>query len=176
MIPLPDKKPREPIGIIEGIEDFLRRVELTEEDFRGRIGGTKGAHRKITERTLIKWRETRGFGLAKMPFAPRGGTYGIDVVGRDYERGKILMSVEVDTWHRPYGSWMKLLDIRSDNKIWIYVTNHPEQKAKANFEESIGEIKGLISAREEDKSTLGNFVAFLKTPATFKKEIINLMP
>jgi len=122
------------------MEELLKGLELREDDFRGRIGGTNRAHRKITEEALIKWRETHGFGLAKIPFAPRGGTYGIDVIGRDSERGKILMSVEVDTGHLPYSSWMKLLGIRSNNKIWIYATYHPEQKAKANFDVSVGEI------------------------------------
>jgi len=159
---------------IKAIENFLTELKLTVEDFRGRVGATRGAHRKVTEGILENWRRTEGFGLAKIPFAPRGGTYGIDVIGRDYERGKILMSVEVDTWHRPYGSWMKLLDIRSDNKFWIYVTSRPEQKARDNFKESIGEIRALIGARKDQKPTLGNFVAFLKTPSVLEKETINL--
>jgi len=169
------KKIMQKDAAIKGIESFLTEMKLTEEEFKARIRGTKGAHRKITEGILENWRRTEGFGLAKIPFAPRGGTYGIDVIGRDYERGKILMSVEVDTWHLPYASWMKLLDIRSDNKFWIYVTNYPEQKARGNFKESIGEINALISSRKEEKSTLGNFVAFLKTSSVLEKEIINLI-
>jgi hypothetical protein len=165
---------RQKTPIIDGIEDFLKKLELTAEDFRGKVGGITGAHRKVTEGILKRWRETDGFGIAKIAYTPRGRTYGIDVIGRDYERGKILMSVEVDTWHRPIGSWMKLLDIRSENKVWIYVTKQPKEKAEENFRESIEEIKALISARKEESHTMGNFVAFLKTPELFKREIINL--
>ena len=100
--------------------------------------------------------------MAKAAFTPKGGTYGIDVVGRDWERGKILLAIEVDTWFRPYGSWMKLSDIRSEDKVWIYLTN--DKKAQENFEDAIKEIRALLKARGEDKTTFGNFAVFLKTP------------
>lgn len=79
--------------------------------------------------------------------------------------------MEVDTWFKAYGSWIKLADICSVNKIWVYLTN--DKKAQENFEEAVSEINALLKARNEDKATFGNFVAFMKTPREFQmKEIV----
>lgn len=162
------KMPSENV-IIKGIENFLKELRITDEDFKTKVGGVRRAHWKITDGILKKWRETKGFGMAVVPFIPRGSTYGIDVLGKESDRGKILMSVEVDTGHLPYGSWLKLLDIRSENKIWIYLTSWEEGRAQQNFETAINEIEGLIDTRKEDKAVLGNFVVFLKTPNILRK-------
>jgi hypothetical protein len=158
--------------ILRNIKKLLEKLSIREKDFKEKVGTVKQAHKKVTDEILKAWRESNGFGKARAAFTPKGGTYGIDIVGRDWERGKILLAVEVDTWFRPYHSWMKLSDIRSENKIWIYLTN--DKKAQYNFNEAINEIKALLNSRGEDKTTFGNFVAFLKTPNDF--QVINIQP
>lgn len=153
-----------------GIKELIEKLEINEEDFKVKIGTVKKAHKKVVDAISTAWHETNGWGLAKVAFAPKGGTYGIDFVGREWEQGKISLAVEVDTWFRPYRSWMKLTDIRSINKIWVYLTN--DKRARENFEEAISEINALLKARGEDKATLGNFIAIMKTPREFQvKEI-----
>lgn len=158
--------------ILKGIKDALEKLKITDADFRGKVGTVKRAHKKVTDEILRIWRDTGGFDKAKAAFTPKGGTYGIDILGRDWERGRILLAVEVDTWFRAYGSWMKLADVRSENKVWIYLTN--DRKAKENFEEAITEINALLKARGEDKATFGNFVTFMKTPSDFQTKLISL--
>lgn len=152
--------------ILWKIKELLERLNLQEGDFKGKIGTVKRAHKKVTDEVLKAWRETNGFGKAKAAFTPKGGTYGIDIVGRDWERGKILLAMEVDTGFRPYSSWMKLLDIRSENKVWVYLTN--DKKADDNFVDAIGEINALLKSRGEDKAMMGDFIAFMKTPSYVK--------
>lgn len=159
-------------SVLTGIKELLEKLEINEEDFKGKSGAVKKAHKKVTDAILTAWRETNGWGTAKAAFTPKGGTYGIDVIGRDWERGRIVLAVEVDTWFRAYGSWMKLADIRAANKIWVYLTN--DKRAQENFEEAISEINALLKARSEDKATFGNFVAFMKTPHELQMKEISL--
>lgn len=89
----------------------------------------------------------------------------------------------IEEWSKKYdedpemGKYEKKLEREIVEAVkQVYITGHSEDKAKENFKESIEEIKALINARKEEESTLGNFVAFLKTPSILEKEIINLMP
>ena len=169
-----EKTPPEANKIINGVTKLLEKLKIKEGDFKEKLRGKYIAHERIIDELTEKWRATNGFGEAIIAYSPKGGTYGIDFLGREFERGRILLAVEVDSWFRTVGSWMKLSDIRSKNKIWIYITDWEEDKARQNFGEAINEIKALLRSRKEDKVDFGNFVAFMKTPDVFQPEVIFL--
>lgn len=146
--------------ITKGILEALEELEIKIEDFKVKIRGKYAAHEKIIDEIRTKWRETDGFGKAKAAFSPRGGTYGLDFLGRDFERGRILLAVEVDTWWMTIGSWQKLADIRAENKVWVYVPR--DEKAKQLFDDAIVEITDLLRSRGEKKQNFGNFCLFMK--------------
>ena len=145
---------------LERIINEIKTVVLEDEDFKKK-GVTKKsvllAHEKITD--MLE-------GL--MEYDPWSKRYGIDFINRkERAYGKIRLAVEVDSWWRPHGSWMKLADIRAENKLWIYITNSPE--ADRFFENSLKELDKFLKSRKESKETFGNFIAVMKTLKDFKE-------
>jgi len=148
--------------IINGVRSLLKELKIKPEDFKEKIRGKYAPHENIIEAFRNKWIETNGFGRARAPFTPRGGTYGIDFLGRDFERGRIVLAMEVDSWFTTIGSWQKLADIRAPYKIWIYLAR--DEKARQNFGEAIKEIKIFLKSRDEKIEDFGKFIAFMKGP------------
>jgi len=125
------------------IENILRNTKITEEDFR-RKGGASTVHSRILESIEEEWNQT------KQPVYEEKG-FQIDFVGRTFSRhGKIELAVEVDTWWRPTGNWVKLLDINAPDKVWVYVCKD-EEKAKRNLENALGQFRRLAKLRGEKK-------------------------
>ena len=148
--------------IIDGVRSLLKEIKIKPEDFKEKIRGKYAPHENIIEAFRNKWIETDGFGKARAPYTPPGGNYGLDFLGRDFERGRIVLAMEVDSWFRTIGSWQKLADIRAPYKIWIYLAR--DEKAKKNFGNSVDEIKTFLKSRDEKIEDFGNFIAFMKGP------------
>jgi len=143
--------------VVMGIKSLLEKLDIKDEDFRkGRV------HSIVVNAIEDEWERTNGFGEGRGKGVPKRLKLGIDVLKRTFTYGPIILAVEVDRGRRPYESWAKLMDVRSKYRIWIHVSNRVE--AKTDFEESLKELKRILSDREESKETMGNFVAFLKTP------------
>lgn len=139
------------------IQEILENIEISEEFFRRR--GSSDIHSKILEELENTWNESR----------PRleERAFQIDFVGRTFARhGKIELAVEVDTWFTPTGNWVKLLDINSSNKIWIYVCREKD-RANEFLERALKEFRKLADMRRETKEN--NVTIFMKT--VNKKEI-----
>jgi len=138
----------------EKIENILRSTEISDEDFRRR-GATSTIHARILEALEEEWNNCRQPVLEERAFQ-------IDFVGRTFARhGKVELAVEVDTWFKPTGNWVKLLDINATNKFWIYVCRETD-KADIHFEDAIKEFRKLATLRKEDKSN--NVTIFMKVP------------
>jgi hypothetical protein len=154
--------------VISGIRELLKELKIKPEDFHEKIRGKYAAHEKVIEFLRKRWLGTNGFGKARAPYAPPGGTYGIDFLGRDFERGRIIVATEVDSWFRTIGSWQKLADIRASYKIWIYLAR--DEKSQRNFGDAIDEIKTFLASRDEKKEDFGAFVVLMKGPKNIFKE------
>ena len=150
--------------VIDEIAELIEQLELSEGVFRSKIGGVTSAHSMIINEIGKWWMAYKGM------YLPKFTEYGIDFIGRENQYGKIILSVEVDRGSRAQRSWSKLADIRSENKIWIYFTNHPKERAEERFKRALEKIREFLEYREEDVSTLGRFATFLKTPQIFKFE------
>ena len=87
-------------NVISSVRNFLKRLKIDPKDFERKIRGKYAAHEKIIEALRNEWLKTEGFGLARASYTPPGGTYGIDFLGREFERGKIIIAVEIDSWSR----------------------------------------------------------------------------
>ena len=147
---------------------MLEELKIQPEDFQKKIRGKYAAHEKVIEALRRKWLEPSGFGTAIAPFTPRGRTYGIDFLGRNFERGRIIIAMEVDSWFTTMGSWQKLADVRAPYKIWIYLAR--DQKAQRNFRDAIEEIKLFLRSRNERGEEFGAFTVFMKGPKDIFKE------
>ncbi|MEM3693678.1 MAG: hypothetical protein QXI39_06635 [Candidatus Bathyarchaeia archaeon] len=157
--------------VLSGVRGLLKELEIETEDFHKKIRGKYAAHEKVIEALRKKWLETRGFGRAKAPYVPPGGTYGIDFLGRDFERGRIILAVEVDSWPKAIVSWQKLADIRAPYKIWIYLAR--DERAQLDFKFAIYEIINFLRSRDERRDEFGNLVVFMKGPKdVFREEVI----
>ena len=85
------------------------------------------------------------------------------------------MAIEVDTWFRPIGNWVKLLDINALEKIWIYLCGEKEEtRADENFENAVKEFRRLAKLRREDKTN--NVVIFMKAVSKPRIEKQYLFP
>jgi hypothetical protein len=148
---------------LEKIINKIKDIVLESEDFKKKGISKKSvslAHEKITD--MLE---------ELMEYDPWSKRYGIDFINREERAyGKIRLAVEVDSWWRPHGSWMKLADIRAENKLWIYITNSPE--ADRFFENGLKELSRFLKSRKESKETFGNFIAIMKTLKDFK--IVNV--
>jgi hypothetical protein len=98
--------------LISQLKELLERTELRDEDFKRIKGTTTPAHNKVVDAVCRWWIQTYGF-------TPKGETLGLDFLGRETAQGRILLTVEIDLWNRPYPSWRKLMDIRAVNKVWV---------------------------------------------------------
>jgi len=154
--------------VIDGVRSLLKELKINPEDFKEKIRGKYAPHENIIEAFRNRWIETNGFGKARAPFTPRGRTYGIDFLGRDFERGRVVLAMEVDSWFMTIGSWQKLADIRAPYKIWIYLAR--DEKLQRNFREVIKDIKTFLKSRDEKKEDFGRFMAFMKGPKDIFKE------
>ena len=159
--------------MISNVHDLLKELSLTSDDFTTKIKGMSAAHEKVINCLRDAWINSCGFGKAKVAYSPPGGTLGIDFLGRDFERGKILIAVEVDLGWMAVGSWQKLADIRALYKIWVYVARNGGQPW---FERGVQELKAFLKSRGETKEDFGNFVAFLKSPSILHMQEIFVYP
>jgi len=157
-----DMSKKEINDVIKGVRGLLKELEIKPGEFKEKIRGKYAPHENIIEAFRNVWIETEGFGMARAPFAPRGNTYGLDFLGRDFERGRVILAMEVDSWFATIGSWQKLADIRAPYKIWIYLAR--DEKARQNFGEAIKEIRTFIKSRDEKREDFGNFTVFMKGP------------
>lgn len=153
------------VDILADLVDFLKQLEVQKGDFAGKAKGAEGkkAHQKAVE----------GLGEKAKIFLEHPllgyGAHDIDVVLR--RRGwwdKVLFAAEVDTGHLPHGNWVKLVDIRADNKMWVYLTDHPQAQATELFQEGVKQIREMLKYRDEDKLSFGKFVLVLKSLQAFK--------
>ena len=158
--------------IRNSIEQLLQNLEISRDDFRSPQGrGGSIAHQKVVAQLLDAWQQTRGFGKAKHGFQLSSEALGIDFVGREWGAGGIVVAVEVDTGHLAHSSWTKLCDIRTEYRVWVYLTRD-ENVAEENFGESVGKIKLLLRERSERRAFFGELLAILKTPTKFEVETI----
>lgn len=158
--------------IKDGILNWLETLELKGEDFkspRGRQGLI--SHQRVVDGILDVWRQTKGFGRAWHTTVTHAEELGIDFIGKEWGGGKILLAVEVDTRHQATGSWRKLSDIRTENRVWVYLTK-AESEAERNFADAIELIKVFLRDRGETRDSYGELVAVLRTPSEFKVEVV----
>lgn len=136
----------------EKIEKILENVKIVESDFKRR-GASSEIHTRILESVMDEWNKCRNPVFEERAFQ-------MDFVGRTFSRhGKIELAIEVDTWWKPIGNWVKLLDINSANKIWIYICREKE-KALKQFEGSIKNFRKLAKLRGENDAN--NVTLFMK--------------
>lgn len=155
---------KEKINWEEKIETILKNIKISEKDFR-RKGATSTIHSRILEDIQDEWNKCKGPVLEEKAFQ-------IDFVGRNFARhGKIELAIEVDTWFKPIGNWVKLLDINAPNKIWIYIC---KEKAKAdnNFKTAIKQFRKLAKLRGEEKTN--NVTIFMKVSGRIDIKKIHL--
>jgi len=134
------------------IENILETINFTDEDFK-RKGATSEIHSRILEAIDDEWNRT------SIPrFEERA--FQIDFVGRTFARhGKMVLAIEVDTYFKPTGNWVKLLDINSENKIWIYVSKERD-RANSDFESAVKQFRKLAKLRNEDENN--QVIIFMK--------------
>lgn len=145
-------KEKEKINWEEKIGALLKSVKISEDDFR-RKKASSAIHDRILEAIQDKWNKVKSPVLEEKAFQ-------IDFVGRSFARhGKIELAIEVDTWYKPIGNWVKLLDINAPNKMWIYVCRE-KAKADENFKNALKEFRKLAKLRREDKTN--NVTIFMK--------------
>jgi hypothetical protein len=136
----------------ERIEKILESITITEGDFK-RKGASSEIHARILEVVQDEWNKCRSPVFEERAFQ-------IDFVGRTFSRhGKVELAIEVDTWWKPTGNWVKLLDINAVNKIWIYVCREKD-KASKYFENAVKDFRKLAKLRGEDNTN--NITLFMK--------------
>lgn len=155
--------------ILDEIVNLIKTMKVKEKEFKPLgIGKRAPIHDRILM-AIKKKLESR--------YTEKLTEYGIDYVkreARDPKYGRIELEVEVDRLPWSYRSWKKLIDIRSDNNVWILV---PDEKRVEDFEWAVDQIREIISSRGEDETTIGRFIAILKRPDKFKvEEIIKRKP
>lgn len=94
--------------------------------------------------------------------------YDIDYIkreDRDPEYGRIGLAVEVDRWRSAFRSWKKLLDIRADNRVWIFI---PDEDGEDDFKWAVDKLRELVRSRGDDKELTGSFIAVFKRSTKFK--------
>ena len=134
------------------VEDILKNIKMTEEDFR-RSGATSTIHARVLDAVQNEWNKIKQPVIDERAFQ-------IDFVGRNFPRhGKIELAIEVDTWYKPLGNWVKLLDINALAKIWIYICKE-KARAQGRYQEALKEFRKLAEYRKEDKKN--NVVIFMK--------------
>jgi len=149
---LSEKAEEKTISWEEKIENILKGIKITDKDFK-RTGATSSIHSRILDAIQDEWNRTKTPVIDERAFQ-------IDFVGRTFARhGKVELAIEVDTWFKPTGNWVKLLDINSPNKIWIYVCKEKD-KAQKYFKEAIKRFRKLADLRKEDKTS--NVTLFMK--------------
>jgi len=142
------------------IEIILKNVKITEEDFKRR-GATSAIHSRILDDIREIWERYKGPAFEERAFQ-------IDFVGRGFPRyGKIELAIEVDTWFKPSGNWVKLLDINATDKFWIYICREKD-KSEKNLQIALKEFRRLAKARAESKSN--NIMIFMKVSDKIKIE------
>lgn len=145
---------------------FLKDLKVDEKEFVSVKKGKKPViHDKILKAIKDEVEPTR--------FRMKLGEYGIDYVKReerDHTYGRIQLAVEVDRWAGARVSWLKLLDIRANNNIWIYVPDYEE--ATEDFKWAVNKIRELAKSRGDNETTVGRFVAVMKRPKKFLVEEI----
>jgi len=146
---------------IDEIVNLIKNLILKNEDRK-----ETSLHSMIINEVGKKWSKDKGL------YTEKFSDYGIDFVGRQKNYGKITLTMEVDQGHRAQRSWNKLADIRSENKMWVYVTEKPTTQAERFFRTALNDIRRFVEFRGEDASSFGKFVAILKTPESFKLESI----
>ena len=136
----------------EVIENVLKNIKITEADFK-RKGATSEIHDRVLEGIEDEWNKSRSPSFEERAFQ-------IDFVGRTFPRhGKVELAIEVDTWWKPTGNWVKLLDITARKKVWIYLGKEKE-KAQKHFENAIKNFRKLAKLRREDNTN--NVTIFMK--------------
>jgi len=147
------------VDILERALELVKRLEVSREDYEppGKHGEKAPIHDKILKYIRDGFEEH---------YTPKLGDYGIDLVIREaYPSGRIILAVEVDTWWKPFRSWLKLLDIRSENKIWVYAPSRWDYgRAEERFERAVDELEDLVKRRRETPAEAGRLVAVLKMP------------
>lgn len=136
----------------EKVEDILKHTKFTEADFK-RSGATSTIHARVIEALRDEWSKCKEPVMEERAFQ-------IDFVGRSFARhGKIELAIEVDTWHKPIGNWVKLLDINAVFKIWIHICKEKD-RADERLQEALKEFRKLARYRGEDETN--NVVIFMK--------------
>ena len=136
----------------EKVEKILEGTKITESDFK-RKGASSEIHARILEAVQDEWNRCRNPVFEERAFQ-------IDFVGRTFSRhGKVELAIEVDTWWKPTGNWVKLMDINSTNKVWIYVCREKD-KASKQFESAVKNFRKLAKLRGEDSAN--NVTLFMK--------------
>jgi len=134
------------------IEEILGRIQVSEDYFK-RKGATSEIHNRVVEAIRNEWTKRRRPSIEERAFK-------IDFVGRTFDRyGKVELAVEVDTWWKRYGSWVKLLDINAEKKIWIYICKDME-KSEDYFVRALSSFRELAELRKEDITN--NVTIFMK--------------
>lgn len=146
--------------MLNKVIELLKTMETKPEDYKPR---ERGRMPPIHDEILKRIKEN-----LESRFRKTFAEYGIDYVkreDRDPEYGRIELAVEVDRWRSAFGSWKKLLDVRADNRIWVFI---PDDDREDDFQWSLGKIKELIESRGDDKTISGSFIAVFKRPTHFK--------
>jgi len=134
------------------VENILGSIEIAEEDFR-RSGAMSTIHARVLDTLRDEWSKCKEPVMEEKAFQ-------IDFVGRSFPRhGKIELAIEVDTWHKPLGNWVKLLDINATTKMWVYICRE-RGKANERLQGALREFQRLARYRGEDKTN--NVVIFMK--------------
>lgn len=150
--------------MLNKVIELLKTMETEQEDYKPR---KKGRMPPIHDEILKRIKEN-----LESRFRRTFAEYGIDYVkreDRDPEHGRVELAVEVDRWRGAFGSWKKLLDIRANNRIWVFI---PDDDREDDFQWSLGKLKELIESRGDDKAISGPFVAVFKRPAKFRVEYV----
>jgi hypothetical protein len=120
--------------IMSEVEDLLKKLDLEKSAYTKKSVDPKSAHTKTIEAFNDFW-------LSKHPYREQYSIQDIDFLGKErIPEGRILLAMEVDAgWFRATESCVRLANIRSENKIWVYITS--EEKAKENFKLALKDIK-----------------------------------
>ena len=148
------------------VENILKSIEITEADFK-RSGATSSIHAKVLDAVRDEWSKSKQPVMEERAFQ-------IDFVGRSFPRhGKIELAIEVDTWHKPLGNWVKLLDINATSKIWIHICREKD-RANERIQAALKEFRKLAQYRSKDKTN--NVVIFMKVSGErdVKKHSLNV--
>ena len=152
-------------SLIDRVIELLRNMPTKPAEYKpSRKGKMPSIHDKIL-REIKDELEPR--------FRRTLAEYGIDYIkreDRDPEYGRIELAVEVDRWRGAFGSWKKLLDIRADNRVWIFI---PDEDREDDFKWAVDKLRELIRSRGDDKELTGSFIAVFKRPTKFK--VVNVI-